>query len=554
MYVRRHSTTARVAVVAAGILTALTMTSLPSYAEEPAPTPSESPSESPSAEPSQAPSESPSGEPPSDSPAPPAPTGSSPPAGDPSPGEDSPPGTVPVDLGVTAPGSKVTVGSAGKWVRIDVDNMGYGTAENVRVTLQTGDLSDQVTVELPGEDQDCQIDGTTSVCTYPDLDPGDIDTYVAFQVIPKPGATEGAVGTVTASVTSDNPDFNPDNDTTDLSIELVGSGPDLTSFAAAVGPVKPGKSEPLYIGVVNQGDQPTSSLTITLTLPAYAKFVERYADCTYANNYRTVTCSAPDLVLEPGEGIDLSEAFTVAVSKHAPGPVVLGRGAFTASGEAGEPVKGKRSGGSLLGRTAGSAVSAQEMVPGDDTVTFPVKTTRNPADLAVTASRAEGEAGDTVKVKFTVTNRGPADLTGFHIKITAPTGTTISGDPSDEQLDCSPDSGGNLDSSEADCNFRAPLRSGKSKVITLAFVIQAEQVGKDGKAVVDAWTPGGDPKLKNNTATIVIGPPGSGGGGGGGGLPVTGTSLAGLVGGGVAAVLLGLVLFLAARWRRTGLA
>jgi hypothetical protein len=230
-------------VAAAGFLAALTMTTLPSYAEEPVP------SDSPSAP---GPEASPSATP--ESPAPsspePAPTYTVEPP-EPDPGVET---EQPVDLTVSVPGPKVTVGSAGKEVRVDVGNIGRYPAALAHLTLDASALSDQVEVELPGADQGCQVNGTKATCEYPDLAPNDIDTYVTFTVTPKPGAAEGVAGTVHAAVGTADPDTNPDNNVADVTIEPVG-------------PVRAGGTELLTLAVINQGDEPSYGLTISIKLP-----------------------------------------------------------------------------------------------------------------------------------------------------------------------------------------------------------------------------------------------------------------------------------------------
>ncbi|HEX2417196.1 MAG TPA: hypothetical protein VHJ83_03580, partial [Micromonosporaceae bacterium] len=162
------------------------------------------------------------------------------------------------------PGSKVTLKSAGKRIRIDVDNMGYDTARNVVLTIDVGDLTDEVVVDLPGEDYDCEPAGKVATCYYPDLLPGDIDTFVDVLVTPKSGADLGSAGTMHVSVSSDQPDLDPGNNRADVTVELVGSGPDLVAFADPIGPIPPGGSEELYHGFYNYGDQPISGFKFTV--------------------------------------------------------------------------------------------------------------------------------------------------------------------------------------------------------------------------------------------------------------------------------------------------
>ncbi|MGH3740687.1 MAG: hypothetical protein ACRDT1_05065 [Micromonosporaceae bacterium] len=477
----------------------------------------------------------------------PAPTESAP---------STPPSTSPTDepkpwadLSVSAPGSKVTVGSDGKWISIRVDHNEGDTAEDVQVTLRTSDLSESVEVELPGEDQDCHTNGDETICDYPDLDPLDTDSVVAFKVTPTDEAKLGPVGTVHASVTSSTEDPTPENNQAHLAIELVDSGPDLTAWAYAVGPVQPGEQRTLSYGFANQGDQPISGYAVTIDLPRYATLVERYEDCTYADGGAKASCSLPGEVVRPGEAVDLEGTFAIAVSKRAPGPMVLGRGVFEVSPLDSAAAVSKANGS--FAATAGSAEprgrDAGDAVEADNTITFAVKTKQNTGDLAIKAARVTGSAGEKVKVTFTVVNHGPADMSGFRFTVKAPTGADISGEPSDDALDCN--DGGNLDAREADCNFSGTVPgAGQARTFTMTFKIQAEQVDDDGWAKV-VGNGAEDSNLKNNTATLAIVPPGSGGGGGSD-LPVTGVAFTAIMGLGLAAVAAGGGLLLAARRRR----
>ena len=557
MNARHHRVVAGVSAGAVSLFAALAMTTLPAYADDPSPDPSESASAEPSGEPT--PTDPPAGESPKpgDSPTTGDPSSGNPsnPDAPPAPADDPSPGEEPslVDLAVAAPGSKVTVGSKGKWIRIDVDNMGYETAKNVTLTLELGDLSDAVEVELPGEERGCEITGTTSVCYYPDLAPGDIDTFVRFKVTPKPDAKEGPVGTVHAEVASDAVDAAPENNKADLAIELVGSGPDLTAWAAPIGPVKPGKIALPEFEFDNQGDRATGGFSFTITLPPYASFVDRIEECSYSMGGQKVSCADSEFPMEPGDGGYLiPEFFRVKVAKGAPGPVVLGRGAFTVAPlGSGAELKAAGAGGSSFVRRVGGvrALDSGDAVEGDNTVTFPVKTKKNPADLAIKASPAYGEKGDTVKVTFTVVNHGPADLTQFHFLLTAPVGTQIKGEP--PNLDCGPNVGDDIDNGELDCWYHRPVRGGKAVNFAVAFEITADEVGDNGRARVFSATIGGDPNPRNNLVKVQILPPSAAPGGGGGGLPVTGASLGGLFGAGAVTLLLGGALVMAARWRRT---
>lgn len=449
------------------------------------------------------------------------------------------------DIAVRIATDKVAVDSKGKVMRVDLANHGPDAADTVTLTLDLSGLNSQVQV-LPHEDKSCARQGKTITCSYEKIRAG-ATRVTAFRIKPVDGAKPGSAGKVKAAVKAGNvTDPATSNNTDSAAVQIVDSAVDLVAAAEDVGPVKPGGTGVLTWALANQGDTAAKGITLKFSLPAYAKFTDSYRECTYSKNRRDMVCEAPDAVMQPGQLIMWNDEGVrpvhVKVAADAPGPISLGHGQFVASahGEI-EPQPVAASGDTAMLAPAESRSTSQRRakdVDGDDnSATFAVLTKENPADLAVSASKAAGKVGDTVQVRVTVRNHGPADANGFEAKIALPTGTRLVGVPKA----CS------LDKADRTLHCRAGdfLDKGKSAHQDLKLKISSEERQHGWVRVSTNQIP--DQKQGNNKAEIRIAEPS---GGSGGGLPVTGVSLTAAIGGGAAAVLLGATLFLLARRRR----
>ncbi|MGH3711899.1 MAG: hypothetical protein ACRDT4_00300 [Micromonosporaceae bacterium] len=508
---RPHRTWARIAVpcIAAG----LALLSAPAYAEE---TPSPLPSGTASPAPSQ------SGEP-HTRPEPTTPTRAT------------------TDLAVRIATDKVAVDSTGKVMRVDVLNNGPDAATDVTLTLDLSQLGDNVELGVH-EDAACERSGKTITCGYAEIKAG-ATRITAFKIKPKGGAEPGPAGTAKASVEAkQQSDPDTDNNADTVAIQIVDSAVDLVAAADDVGPVKPGQSAQLKWAFGNFGDTAAKGITLKFSLPAYATFAESYSDCTTSKNRRELVCTAENVVLQPGEIILWNSPgvrpLHVKVAGDAPGPISLGRGEFVSAalGEV-EPQPVEGSGATMMAADSGTR-SAPEVDGDDNSATFGVLTKANPTELAVSVPAASGQVGDTVKVTVTVKNNGPADANGFLATIALPSGTTLAQVP----RACSYDKA----ATTLTCHTGNMLDSGKTAKQDLLLTITSKNLDNGWVRIATHKIP--DRVPGNNMAEIAVS---IGTGGGGGGLPVTGASLTGVIGGGTAAVLLGVVLYALARRRRT---
>ncbi|MGH3647357.1 MAG: hypothetical protein ACRDTM_09295 [Micromonosporaceae bacterium] len=445
------------------------------------------------------------------------------------------------DLAVRIATDKVAVDSAGKVMRVDVLNSGPDAARDVTLTLDLSGLGDNVELGVH-EDPACEQSGKTIVCGYEEIRAG-ANRVAAFKIKPKSGAEPGAAGTVKATVAAKQvKDADTGNNTDTVTIQIVDSAVDLVAAAEDIGPVKPGKSAQLKWAFGNFGDTAAKGISIKFSLPAYATFVETYSDCTTSRNRRELVCTAEDVVVEPGVVISWNgegvRPLHVKVAADAPGPISLGQGSFVSAalGEV-EPQPVSGAGARMMAAESGTR-SAPDVDGDDNSASFAVLTKENPADLAVSVPAASGQVGDTVKVTVTVKNNGPADANGFTATIALPTGTKLAEVPQA----CTHDK----EAATLSCQAGNSLDTGKTAKQDLMLKIASRDLENGSVRVATNKIP--DHKPGNNKTEIAVS---IGTGGSGGGLPVTGTSLTAVIGGGAAAVLLGVVLYAFARRRRT---
>ncbi|MGH3737776.1 MAG: hypothetical protein ACRDT6_19510 [Micromonosporaceae bacterium] len=543
MDMRRHRTTTWAAVVATGLFAALTMTALPSYAEEASPSPDTSPSpESPGTGPSA-----------------PEPSGSSESAADPS---SAPPAAVPAlpsaDLGVVLASSVVPAGSGIKVFRVDLRNSGPSTAEDVALDIDATELRDDIAIDFA---DDCAVDGRTASCPVASPMPMGWTHVVTFGLTAPKDAPLGDAGALTVTVRASTHEPSPYDNTQSRNIVVVEKDADLVAFGEDLRGVAPGSVHNLDFSVLNSSTLTAKNLVVNIQLPAYVTFHDRYDNCEYHADGRFATCGF-DGELPPYQYWTVSEQtpISVAVSKRAPGPQELGMIWVDVYGEAdvqaasGHVAKGE------LGKAAAGALGDPDR--GDSAVGLLVTTTRGPVDLAAVGATVTGKVGDVRTIKIGAKNHGPSDyfpvLDKVHstIVVEVPQGTEVIAAP-DECLGYFEDGWdwvfpGRPGARAYRCDFQ--VRAGETGLREFRLKLVGADV-ENGQVSASARDLDDNPA--NETAPIVVklsagtvpsAAPGPGGGGGG--LPVTGTPLAGLVGGGAAAVLLGIVLFLVGRWRR----
>ena len=459
------------------------------------------------------------------------------------------PGDV-ADLSVRILSTKASVpedGGAFKSPLIEVRNNSTSTtARNVRFSVDVSALAAVTPVTVTAFDT-CSADETQTkvTCALGDLGPGAVIDGIGGALSVSVGGGEiGVSGLVTASITSDTADADPSNNTDAQTFELVGAGVDVVANPAGIDILTPGDSSSLnvFASMRQFGAVRATAASARITLPGPLRFVPGQPGCSVAADLATATCTAT--MDANGDG---SVQPTVTIDPNAPFQALLGDVTITWT---------------VPGQT--------DIDPGDNVASFPAITTkraadlavvgRNPGDFVVTDLSLRGKVGDVLRIEFVPWNNGPAvSVDGLTLTITAPTGTSIlSAAPG-----CQLSAGGRI----AHCATDEPILLSPRDHTVVRLRVVAAHGGKDGSIVVSGSFP--DPDPTNNLqriAVTVTGPPtagaggtggtgGAAGAGSGGGLPATGAGHpVGLTLAGLAALVAGAALTLAARRRRRPLA
>jgi LPXTG-motif cell wall-anchored protein len=511
------------------------------------------------------------------------------------------------DLYVKIIGRQMSAGIVDKFFTVEVGNHGTVPATKTKVTFDTSKGDSRYTYTGNGADAG-RCEG--AVCTFDTLAPGQVVSFSLYiERVGRELTTVGSAGSITASVSSTEPDAKPADNTTTADFTVAPAGIDLTPYTVVWtgqrgdNHVKAGDRWPLVVGIGNAGEvtQHPEAVTITIEVPHSVGFVERYQDCTYETDWygtpkpagtvygpSTVTCTVPwlplghGMVLHGKRGNKSIDLFTLAFGSNLDGPAykdikVSARTAtlpaLPACALAATPTcetlarELADEAGLKLPTGPGSAKPAPEIEPADNDATFQIATAANPADLAVTAGKATGKVGDTVEVKINVKDQGPADAPSWRAELTAPTGTTFVGTSDAWCAKASPAKPAT--SLVCDHPSLLPMSAGPCTAgvtFTAKVKILSANVGTNGLVVVSQ--PGTEKNSADNKARIEIEVPSVGTGGGaaggapaggaaaapaGGGLPVTGSAVALIAAAGGVALLVGAVLFVLTRRRRVAL-
>ncbi|MBV1855398.1 LPXTG cell wall anchor domain-containing protein [Catellatospora tritici] len=498
------------------------------------------------------------------------------------------------DLSVKIASSNITVDTPVKWFRLDLSNIGSASADSVQLKLDFSGLdTTRVAVDMDQFVPGCDVTGKVAFCADgPEFLPN--ESLTQFVLLESKGAT-GAAGSFTAEFTSAaGGDVNPANNTATVNVSVTDHAVDLQSVALdlvadytdagkAVG-LTPGDTAPLAWWISNEGDTFVKGVNFTITLPPYVRFTDVYDICQVNDDWiQVLTCSDPDAIIPPGGGVYLpGEPLIVEADQYFfDGPAILPGGLVSAQaiqmvGDVPNwddilPADGFETVDELTDEqlqqliedmldkvldNADEAVEAIEADSGDNDASFAAHIAAPPpADQVVTATPAQGKVGDVVSVTIKVSNIGKSS-TGPMIDVHAPAGTSfVVPDPADRPQvgSCIDLSGGEpwaFDGwTDIRCGWESELQAGRSLSMKVLLRIEEDKVGNDG-LVTASTVVGKDVNPANDKAKLVIKVLA---GGTGGGLPVTGTNVTVIAASGLAAVALGVVLFLVARRRRATL-
>lgn len=437
-------------------------------------------------------------------------------------------------------------------------------------------------VTPPGIEHGCTIDDLGTVCSHPEIKPGDL-VELPYTVRVAEGARVGDQETVTFEITAAN---LPHKEIVATPVTIGDSAPDLTVENIDLKDVAPGAVAAVNPTVYNVGDTATTGIALVFhggdIRDRYLKYIDEFANCAIENAFPV--CVFPGTIMEPGHRYQLAEPLRFTVSERTPWPLGVTASFAVWPEDSSEAAKARKA---VATKRGGKQLALVDRGPAPRAVTDPdpmdnggrlhIQTTRNPADLSVQPVTVTGNVGEVVAVTFSMKNNGPADTASRAdagpgmLHVTAPTGTVFS---KVDESDCAPYINGKVDWSKHgqggyrsyDCHVRGRVEAGEAESFPLTLTIKSRSVGSDGSIETRAGTvPDDNPK--NNKAALVVkvqgggtptGTPSAPGGGGGsddgGPLPTTGASLPTY--GAVAALLIGVggVLYLVARRRRTATA
>jgi uncharacterized repeat protein (TIGR01451 family) len=290
-------------------------------------------------------------------------------------------------LGMTAQPSPFIVGKNLTY-NIAVTNLGPSVTKNVIITHV---LPDSVTlVSASGSQGTYAQQG--NVITF-SLGPMVVGARATLSSTVQPNVAGEIYSTATAS--SDQPDFNPDNNSATVAIQVTPATADLTVGIAAVpNPVLIGGTLTYTVSVTNNGPSPATSIGVTNALPLSAQI-----QSTTVSGGTVSTIG--NVVLWSVSRLDMgaSATATITVTPTAEGII-----------------------------TAIATVGATEFDPVTANNTASVSTTVGPAaDLAISLSAFPNPvvAGSNVTYTIAVTNAGPSLATGVAVSGLLPAAVNV---------------------------------------------------------------------------------------------------------------------------------
>jgi uncharacterized repeat protein (TIGR01451 family) len=365
--------------------------------------------------------------------------------------------SIPADLGVTITAkpqsSAVPTIGANLVYTITATNHGPGPATGVVLTETLPPSVNVTTSPNAGSGSFTQL-GNTFTFNLGTLANGG-SAIVTIFVQP----TKAITITNTATVTSDQVDPTPGNNSFSLATNILPAADLKVDLIATPEPVLAGQNLTYTATVTNIGPSPATNVMLTAPIPT---------DATFVSATGTYTLAAGVLTFQLG-GI--------------------------ASGSSGQVTYTVTPAGSeLLSATATASATEIDPVAGNNTKT--VISTVSPADLsvAVMPSPEPVLAGSPLTYQVVVTNNGPADATNVILTDTLPDGLTLSSDPILSQGSLTRnDSGvvvGNLGTlpSGQSASLMLVATPTRSAVLTDTATVSADQI---------------DPTLTNNTGSAV---------------------------------------------------
>ncbi len=305
------------------------------------------------------------------------------------------------DLELTVAGTTLAEGTQDKIGWVKVKNNGPGTPSAMTVAVDLNGLRDERIETLPAVDG-CEGGPIDSIeCPVPPAKiPGPGET-LEFPIITikHPGGFDGG-DTYIGFVVRSPDDTTPDNNIKQVKLEFEGEpGVDLgvlvedvkTKFDIDGGeqqsqpPLYPGDETGVVGQVYNQGDTIAKGIELKLQLPKQVTFTEQYAGCEYSADLRTATCRDDELLMAPGEGLELP--FPIKVAAGVEAPVALPKGSLSAEALGVAPAN------SPLARAARTTIFQKAELLGADERPTDVDLSDNVDEFAVIVAAKGGSGG-----------------------------------------------------------------------------------------------------------------------------------------------------------------
>lgn len=469
-----------------------------------------------------------------------------------------------------APGTEGSSASIMLWADVKEET----SLEHFRFAIDGAGLNGVATVE-PLTGFDCTTAGTVETCGV-FLEPvvrsaaaGAAGTIICVR--PAAGAKIGERGTVTLTVSADNA-----SSVTVTSTITIGEAVDMVNVADVTVEGRPGGSVTASLGVRNAGETSVQGVDLLFFQGEGAELDRRYTNCEY--NDLDAICHF-DTTLQPGAEYALSEPVTIHVGKDAWAPgelIVVAQWLTPADQETrwnGLPQRQRTHGtaGQLTLESAPAsararALSQTDLRNWDNFADITIKVSGdNQADFAAVGATAHGGVGTVVTVDVGVKNLGPASV-NFRsgdpvqtVQLDVPDGTTVVS----VSKECLPvESGGPVQlrfgqpgAKRYWCYSDRWFPVGKTESWTFGLRIDKKIDNATGTVTInvnyaDPADPHHDTNPANDTARLVINPVG-GSGGGTAILPVTGGRVGVLIGTAAMLLVVGAVVFVSGRRRRT---
>ena len=240
-----------------------------------------------------------------------------------------------VDLEVTVKSGVVASGSAAKPFLVKVTNVGDAKSDGFRFVIETTFVDAyKVNVGLPDElDEFCEEYTKKFICEFGNVLVRNDSLEIPIEVAPISGRPIGDAGSFAVTATSDQ-DVNMRNNSVGVPVAVSPHGVDIVVWADDVVAgrdnetdeakrIPPGGTGELAFAAFNVGSLVAKGIDLTVQLPEHVTFTADVENCKRSGDNRRLTCSLPDVELEPNGAVGTEEPIPVKVADNAPQSVEL---------------------------------------------------------------------------------------------------------------------------------------------------------------------------------------------------------------------------------------